>query len=322
MRALNRQRDALGHPATIDPLSISLPDLDPLPITYLDGYPRGKVMDWELGSDLEITIDGTARLRSRTAGRLAVLTRPTEEQFKAQLDLISVAGDQRADRYDEIEVQLSDQLSFFGATAYLHPSRTPRTIEFIEAAHRLCVMVQFRIKHAFACPRPIRYSTAIQPVIQTPTHGSLPSGHATEAFMFATLLREMFHDAFDGMVDASDDTDPFCETIDDIAARIAVNRTVAGVHFPLDSAAGSVLGRRVAQYVMRRAGVAPKVKSLAEFNPADWQKDFDSKEERENRANASAPTEAIPESAIIKHCWEACKAELAIAFPGAQPRTP
>lgn len=316
MRALNRQRDALGHPSPIDPLSISLGPIDPPVISYLDGYPKSKVMDWELSADADILTNDAAIFRSKAGGQLAKLTRPTEAQFAAQLDMISVAGDQRADRYDEIEVQLLDQLSFFGATAFLHPSRTPLTVEFIETALRLCIMVEFRIKHAFSCPRPLIYSADIQPMIQTPSHGCLPSGHATEAFMTATLLREMFGAVFPGAVDAASDMDPFCKTVDDIAARIAINRTVAGVHFPMDSAAGSVLGRRIAQYVMARVGVTPQTATLDEFKPADWSADFDIGLERENRAGASAPTMGVPTSDILTRCWHECVAELAEAFPG------
>ena len=36
------------------------------------------------------------------------------------------------------------------------------------------------------------------------------------------------------------------------AARIAINRTVAGVHFPADSAAGAVLGLTLGQYLVKR----------------------------------------------------------------------
>ena len=38
------------------------------------------------------------------------------------------------------------------------------------------------IKHALACRRPIEYSPQVQPMILTPSHGSLPSGHSTKSF--------------------------------------------------------------------------------------------------------------------------------------------
>jgi hypothetical protein len=37
------------------------------------------------------------------------------------------------------------------------------------------------------------------------------------------------------------------------ASRIAVNRTIAGVHYPIDSAAGAVLGLTLGQYFVSRA---------------------------------------------------------------------
>jgi len=48
------------------------------------------------------------------------------------------------------------------------------------------------------------------------------------------------------------------------AARIAINRTVAGVHYPADSMAGQALGFAVAEYFIQRctAGAANNVASL------------------------------------------------------------
>jgi hypothetical protein len=38
------------------------------------------------------------------------------------------------------------------------------------------------------------------------------------------------------------------------AARIAINRTIAGVHYPVDSSAGQLLGLSLAEYFLARCG--------------------------------------------------------------------
>jgi hypothetical protein len=103
-----------------------------------------------------------------------------------------------------------------------------------------------RIKHALACRRAIELSPQVQPMILTPGHGSFPSGHSTENHMIARILWELRG------------REPgIGEQLMRLAARIAVNRTVAGVHFPVDTAAGQVLGLALGRYFIECAtGVA------------------------------------------------------------------
>ena len=49
--------------------------------------------------------------------------------------------------------------------------------------------VEMRLKHAFACPRPVEQSPQVQPLIPTPGHASWPSGHATEIYATVELLK-------------------------------------------------------------------------------------------------------------------------------------
>ncbi|WGR90884.1 phosphatase PAP2 family protein [Bradyrhizobium sp. ISRA435] len=113
----------------------------------------------------------------------------------------------------------------------------------IDAALRLANYVEMRIKHALACRRPIELSPQVQPIILTPGHGSFPSGHSTENHMVARILWEL---CGKGNKDLG-------EQLMREAARIAVNRTVAGVHFPVDTAAGQVLGLTLGRYFIQRA---------------------------------------------------------------------
>jgi hypothetical protein len=101
------------------------------------------------------------------------------------------------------------------------------------------------------------FSPQIQPIIQTPTHGAFPSGHATEAHIVATVLTHL-------LAAADHPKDPaFARRSVEaaiaqtqhyrLAARIAINRTVAGVHYPVDSAAGAVLGITLGDFLVARA---------------------------------------------------------------------
>jgi PAP2 superfamily len=80
--------------------------------------------------------------------------------------------------------------------------------------------------------------------VPTPGFNSLPSGHATHAFMVARLLRVLAGDGATG-----NDTE-FDRMLQTTALGIAINRERAGVHFPADSTSARVLGRALADYVL------------------------------------------------------------------------
>src|SRR3546814_3384262 len=126
----------------------------------------------------------------------------------------------------EIDAQLTTPVAFLGAIVHLHPARTARTLELLALAQRLANLVEMRLKHALACRRAIEYSPQVQPMLQTPAHGTLPSGHATEAFTMARVLWAVI-----SANPGSHYRDPaWGEQLMRLAARIAINRTVAGLH--------------------------------------------------------------------------------------------
>jgi len=103
-----------------------------------------------------------------------------------------------------------------------------------------------RLKFALACWRPQELSPQIQPMIPTPLHGTLPSGHATEGFVFARILLELLR----GTKGDDSSMHLWANQLMRQASRIAVNRTVAGLHFPVDSVAGTLLGLTLAEYLI------------------------------------------------------------------------
>jgi hypothetical protein len=174
---------------------------------------------------------------------LAMLNRPTVDAFKNQLKKVLSWADLREERAAEIVEQIDPQFAFWGSVVYLHPSRTPRTLELMNMALLLAVNVEMQFKHALACWRPIEYSAQVQPLITTPGHGTLPSGHSTQAYIVAKVLQSLL-----GLPDAH----PISIQLQRQSARIATNRVVAGVHFPVDSMAGRLLGDTLGEYFVAR----------------------------------------------------------------------
>jgi hypothetical protein len=252
-------------------------------------------------------------LPSVTPAKLVTFIRPSDPVFKDQLKFLDDYSDLREDRASEIITQLGPQYAFWSSVVYLHPDRTKKTIELLDAALRLANFVEMRIKHALACRRPNELSPQVQPIILTPGHGTFPSGHSTENHMIARILWEFLgksHETGEQLMRA--------------AARIAVNRTVAGVHFPIDTAAGQVLGLTLARYFIERAtGVGAAFNGWrfdGERYPLgrdfDFHKFYDTQNGTETPDPAVKPpyidqvnSQAPPKSEILEWLWNQAKEE-------------
>lgn len=174
------------------------------------------------------------------------LRKPGEADFEAQLQWVfQAATDQRKDRFEEVLAQMEFPWPLWVAALNLQPGRHRHTIEMIGQALGFATAVYHRSKQELACLRPADRSPLVQPIIATPEHGSLPSGHATESYLVATLLPALL---------GQSPHSPLAIYLDRLAAQIAHNRVIAGVHFPVDSQAGRALGIALARYLLRRAG--------------------------------------------------------------------
>jgi membrane-associated phospholipid phosphatase len=119
-------------------------------------------------------------------------------------------------------------LSVMGASPISHPA----TFTVLNAANLVATMAAMHFKSKFDRPRPSQLVPALLPPIPVPGHASYPSGHSTQAHLFArcaTAILQGTPDQGIGLV------------LTRLAARIARNRELAGLHFPTDSAAGATL---------------------------------------------------------------------------------
>ncbi|WP_299948885.1 phosphatase PAP2 family protein [uncultured Ruegeria sp.] len=172
-------------------------------------------------------------------------TRPDESAFDEQLEQVVAAQMVRDGRSSEILRQRHDIISFFAAVFGLHPKQHTYSIELLGTCLRALTPVVMEAKHYLASRRPVELSAQIHPIIQTPGHSSFPSGHATQAYMLANILAELTQGYEANLYD---EIRPYLRQSFQLAARIAYNRVIAGVHFPIDNGCGALLGSVIGQH--------------------------------------------------------------------------
>lgn len=99
-------------------------------------------------------------------------------------------------------------------------------------------------------PRPPLLDARIRPAVDLPGSGSYPSGHATQTFLWAGLLAEIFPE--------------HREALRQRAELVAWSRVVGGVHYPSDVVAGRMLGDRLAAEFLRVPAVREALSRVKE----------------------------------------------------------
>jgi membrane-associated phospholipid phosphatase len=177
---------------------------------------------------------------------IAEIQRPARTTFEQQIPLVLSWAELRNERATEILAQIDPQYAFWSSIVYLHPERTRRTFELINMVLQFCVYVEMRFKHALGCYRPVEYNAQVQPMITTPGHGAFPMGHGTNTYAVCYVLRRLLR------LDTQPRFQWVIDQLDRVSARITTNRVIAGVHFPVDSMAGRMLGVALGEYFVGR----------------------------------------------------------------------
>ncbi|MEO6434794.1 MAG: hypothetical protein ABIP55_03395, partial [Tepidisphaeraceae bacterium] len=232
---------------------------------------RGRLYEFALVSDLYFdTTQDTATLFARRGitapdaqGRFTVqyeplttMHRPTYDydkgtapngspggEFSEELQTVFDMAALRAERMSEILTQVTLPVSFFAALLNLQRGRFRNTLELLTVAAAYASVVGQRFKHHFRVLRPADRSSLVQPVLLTPQHGAFPAGHATQCHLLKALLAEL-------------KPNPGNETLsqlDSLARRIAENRVVAGLHYPVDNLEGEKLAKVLAARMIKLA---------------------------------------------------------------------
>jgi hypothetical protein len=229
---------------------------------------RAAMAEFELMRVYDAVAEGTdtAVLKCDTTSILT-LKRPTDALFQSQLALVQSYSDLRSERAGEILSQIVPQTAAWSAIAGLQPERHRYTFELLGVGLRFVHQIEMRMKCLLECPRPMEFSPTIQPMILTPGHSTYPSGHATESYFIAELLPMLAKGSAENLEPEVSDRRSLRAQLRRLAYRIAENRVVAGVHYPLDSLAGQLLGTALAREFAFSCGLKGAAVKGGRFDP-------------------------------------------------------
>ncbi len=285
VEAMGRSREGLVDVTGATTWAPPLPGLaDPRQVLRWEPWVRLSLLQDELQEGLSVRpVHGATSTMTVMLGGHALLTmsRPGADHFQRELGRVLSLAALREDRAPEILAQIDGQWAFWGQLLPFRLAQTPTLVELMNLAIQFCVSVELRLKHAFACPRPHELSHAVRPMITTPGHGTYPMGHAAQVEAVRVVLMALLTSL--GLPPGAPTAHghgplAFDVVSDELCHRIAENRVVAGVHFPVDGSAGLFLGRVLGRHLVGALGgcrlmpkqAVPSYPLQADGRPEDW----------------------------------------------------
>lgn len=182
-----------------------------------------------------------------------VLDRPSIADLLGddQLGFVLAHAQLRDERQNEIYEQVDEILPFFASILNMQEDRHQYTLELFDAMLTAVRDCHMQMKHRLAVPRPADLDPRVQPMLPDPGHGSCPSGHATESRFVAEVLRALLGQAWVHQ-DVGDYLSGISTQCCRLAKRIAINRTIAGLHYAIDNAHGETLAFSLAAHFVKR----------------------------------------------------------------------
>jgi len=171
---------------------------------------------------------------------------PANDSLTTRADLETVVNVQERRTPEQVMAAvIFDKQQIFQNDEVIGPWFTARNLPQTAAFFAQIAADRFAIsskgKEYWNRPRPPLIDARVKPAIALPTSGAYPSGHTTQAFLNAALLAEIFPDRR--------------EALREHARQVAWSRVIAGVHYPSDTAAGQMLGERLAQEFLKNPEV-------------------------------------------------------------------
>jgi acid phosphatase (class A) len=153
-------------------------------------------------------------------------------------------------RINEIQSQATDFTPYWANLLSCSAASRPATWTLVLVALQVGGLIAAHFKLKYKRARPAQVWPVIAPIIPTPGHPSYPQGHALQAYLIAACVTA-----------AVPAMGPACDVL---ARRIALNRELAGVHFPSDKEASKKAAEAAIKLLL------PVVADLIEAVGAEW----------------------------------------------------
>lgn len=151
---------------------------------------------------------------------------PGSDAMMKELEyLVDRQIDRRQSAMQEILAQNHDFQSYMVAQLSVSPRTHPKTYLMLKMAARIGEVVMVYLKSQHNAVRPSQVYPRLFPPVPVAPHATYPSGHSLVAYMMAFTAV--------AIVPAMGDAPRA------LASRIAINREIAGLHFPSDTVAGA-----------------------------------------------------------------------------------
>ncbi len=214
-----------------------------------------------LGDQYRVFLDDPARVIGANEKRIGLPDFPANSSLRTEAEL-ALLHEYVALRTPERVAQILAEREADGIkvgpeviTTYMSDPRYAMTGKAISQLLDEINPVVMRVKNKLDRVRAHKLDPTLTTVIDVPEHGAYPSGHSTQAHAIAFLLTAM---APDRQAELESD-----------ALRVAVNREIAGVHYPSDSAAGRLLARQIVDLMLGNSEFA----ALVESAKREWAKE-------------------------------------------------
>lgn len=173
-------------------------------------------------------------------------TAPANDSLTTLADLVTVYQVQLRRTPEQVAIAnyfAEDSVFKYNAVIgeWFTAANLPRTAEIFLQVYADRFAISSAGKAVWNRPRPPLMDPRIKACVPLPASGSYPSGHSTQAYLWAGLLAEVFpeHRA----------------ALRERASLVAWSRVVGGVHYPSDIEAGRLLGDRLVAEFLKAPGM-------------------------------------------------------------------